>query len=213
MKKVWIFLLIILFAGSLLETYAMAQNKTVQGAASTGQEEKHFKAATEAYLNKEYKKAVDEIRKASAMVKQKAQSGSADMKASLDKTGRELDQLADNLEKGTLRSEKNLKDVFARADNELAKYYHKAASESYAKKEYQKAGTELKASAEHLKNGMEWAGHKIEKGAESAMDEGRRLGDKLIKGSKTMANEVEKGMSALGDEIKKFDEKLKMPKG
>jgi len=36
----------------------------------------------------------------------------------------------------------------------------------------------------------------------------KHLGDKLMKGTKTAANEVEKSMSALGAEIKKFGEKL-----
>ncbi len=205
MKKIWIPLLILFFTGSLSGTCAQAQGTSEK---SFEQTEKYFKAATEDYVKKEYKKAGDEVRKASAIVKQKAQNASADTKASLEKSGKDLDRLADNLEKDTVKSEREMKDAFARTDSGLAKYYHEAASESYAKKEYKKAGAELKASAEHLKSGMSWAGHKVEKGTESVLQESRNLGDKMITGTKTAAGKEEKGMAALGDEIKKFGEKL-----
>ena len=216
MKKVLITVLFMTFIFvSACAATAFAQDNASQGQTSAGQKwqndkaENHFMASSKYFLKKEYHKSADEMRKGSEILKDKAKSAAEDTKQALNKDASELDQLADNIEKGTEKSVKNMKDLFARADNTLAKYYHEKASESYAKKEYKNAGHELKAAAAHFKEGITWAGQKGERGTETAIEESRRLGDNLVKGTKVAAGNVEKGMSSLGDEIKKFWDKVR----
>ena len=201
---------LIFLAVSALCSCATTQGKTEQDRAAVEQKgyskqpEHHFMAAHENFLNKEYKEAGDEIRKSAESLRQRSERATEETKEALKSSARELDELADSVEKGTETSISHLEDTFARAHYALAKYYNEKASASYVKKEYKKAGYELKASAMYLKNGMTWAGSKAEEGTESAMDESRRLGDKLIQGSGWTADEFGKGISYLGDEIKKF---------
>ncbi len=195
---------------SALCSCATTQGKTEQDRAAVEQKgyskqpEHHFMAAHENFLNKEYKEASDEIRKSAGSLRQRSERATEETKEALKSSARELDELADGVEKGTETSVSHLEDTFARAHYALAKYYNEKASASYVKKEYKKAGYELKASGMYLKNGMTWAGRKAEEGTESTVDESRRLGDKLIQGSGWTADEFGKGISYLGDEIKKF---------
>jgi hypothetical protein len=215
-KKIIIPLCILVFMmGTRASLCAAQPGKGEQSAEQVGQNvysghpEKNFIAAQADFLNKEYKKAAVEIRKGSEFLKKKTDQAEIETNKELRKSALELDALAENVEKGAVKSEKTLKDSFAKAHYTLAKYYNEKASASYAKKEYKKAGYELKASAIYLKNGMTWAGQKIEERTESVMNESHRLGDKIIQGSNWTADEFEKGLSYLGDEISALGKNIK----
>lgn len=211
MNKIVIPLCVIVFImGATVSWCATSQDTGKQGNEAVGQKvqfdhpEKNFIAAQTYFLKKEYKKSAEEIRNGSEILKKKADQAGAETKEELMKSAKDLDALADNVEKGAVKSEKTLKDSFTRAHYALARYYKESASESFAKKEYKKAGQELKLSAMYLETGIKWTGNKIQKGTATVIADSRRMGDKLVKGSGRAADEFGKGMTYLGDEITKF---------
>jgi hypothetical protein len=216
MKRTCFFLLLFMFGGAFFGLHSMAAQDTVGGEkVSSGQPgfeqqpERNFKAAAEEYLKKEYEVSAEDLEKASAFMEQRAKTGSERTKASLNKSAQELDRLADDMEKGAVRSVQSMKETFARADRELANYYHEKAAESYARNEFKKAGRELKESARSLQQGMGWAGYEVEQGSQAAISRISRMGEDLEKGTKVAAADVKDGISSLGDEIRKFGNSLK----
>ena len=115
-----------------------------------------------------------------------------------------MEKLANNIEKGAVRSAKDAQDVFAKAEHAVAKHHYLRAAEAWAKKWTKKAGYELHAAAVSLEHGFAWAGQKLEAGLIKVMDDARHIAGKLIEGAGWAADEVGKAIEYLGREIDKL---------
>jgi hypothetical protein len=172
----------------------------------------HFQKAHEFFLKKDFKAAASEIRKGAAFLKLEAGRSTAEGKKALAASADELGKLADDVQKGTVASEKQLKDAFARADHALANHHYLKASEYWAKKDEKKAGHALKAAAQHLEQAAAWSGHKLEAGALDVIDGVRAGAGKLTEGTGWAADEVGKGIDDLGKEISKLGKAIEPKK-
>ena len=172
----------------------------------------HFQKAHEFFLKKEMKSAAFEIRKGADFLKKETENSTQEGKKVLTASIQELEKLANNVEKGTVKSEKELKDAFSRAENALARHQYLKASESWVKKETKNTGNALKDAAQHLKQAAKWSGHKFEAGAAEVIKGALTAADKLIEGAKWTAEEVGKGIKDIGNEISKLGEKIKPKK-
>jgi hypothetical protein len=170
--------------------------------------EKHFKLAYEHFVRKQQKAAALEIRKAAALLKQESSRAVGAGKKALTASARQLESLANGVEKGAVTSGKELKQAFARADHALAVHYNLKAKEEQAKKETKKAGYHLKAAAADLEHGAAWAGHKIEAGGVAAVRTARLVAGKLIQGTGWVPAEVGKAIQGIGREIEKLGKKV-----
>ncbi len=201
-------LLVALVAAGALPAAVHAEGKTPGKQAavspSSDQAERHFKKAHEYFLEKNWEAAAAEIRKAAALLKQKAAVAASEGRKDLTASARGLEELADRVRKGAVNSVQELDDAFARAHYALARYHNLNAAESWARKATGNAGRELKAAAADLKRGLAWAGHKAETGTETAMKNARRLGEELIKGAHQASGTVGRTIQNLGTEIEKF---------
>ena len=91
--------------------------------------ESSFQKADEFFLKKDLKAAATEIRKGAGFLKKKAKEAAKDGKEVLTASVQELEQLARDVEQGTVTSEEKLKDTFARSYEALAQHQYLKASE------------------------------------------------------------------------------------
>jgi hypothetical protein len=171
-----------------------------------------FHSARESFLKRDVKTAASEIRKGAAFLKLEAGRAEGDTKKALLASIKELEDLEDKVEKGTVHSAKEMDDVFARAHQALADHHYVKASESWTKKAITKTGHHLKAAAVHLENAMAWSGQKVEQGTASITKEAHSLGDKMVKGAGWVLDQAASGLKNLGEEIKNLGHKIKPEK-
>jgi hypothetical protein len=179
----------------------------VQAPEAKGTDE-HFQKAHEFFLKKDMKAAASEIQKAAEMMKQEAEKATEEGKKGLMTSVNELEKLAKDVETGKEISEKKMKDVFAKAENALAKHYYLKASEQWTKKEAKGTGSALKNATLHLENAAKWAGHTLEAGAADVIEGVRIIAGKLKEEAKLGAEEVDKAIKDLGAEISKLGKKI-----
>ena len=177
-------------------------------AQSKGSIEQTFQKARKDYLQKDMKAAADEVRKGAAYLKSEAAAAKGKGKEALTASYQELEKLAGELEKGTVKTVKEMEMAFARAYNALATNSHVKSAESWVKKEYKQAGNELEAAVGELEKGYIWAEQKAEAGTQKVIDDSKALSKKMKEGTSRASAEVGKAMKDLEDEIKTFGRKI-----
>ncbi len=170
--------------------------------------DRHFQNAHQSFVAKDYDKAAEEIRKGEAFVKLEARRASGDVKHSLNSSAQELDQLAVDTKKGTVKSVRDGDNAFERADRALAQSHEIKAKESWAKKETSKTGYEMKAAALSLEQSAAWAGSEAKSGVSTVVSDTRTLAGKLADGTGYAAEEVDKGIQQLGTKIADLGHKV-----
>ena len=214
-KTFWFPVILISFT-VICWTFALAtEAQTVQEPSvkkGNGNAESNFQKAHEFFLKKDFKIAASEIRKGADFMKKEAESATEEGKKVLAASVHELEKLATDVEKGAVKSEKELKDTFARANNALARHHYLKASEQWAKKETKSTGNALKNAAQHLEQAAKWSGHKLEAGSSEVVKGARAVADKLIQGTKWVAEEVSKGIKDMGNEISKLGKQIEPKK-
>jgi hypothetical protein len=170
--------------------------------------QEHFQSARESFLKKDFQRAAEEIRKAAAFVKVEAGRAKDDGKQSLLTSVRDLDKLADEVERGTTSSVKQLDDAFGRADHALAAHHHRMAKEFETQKAAQKAGYELKAAALYVEQGLAWAGEKADASGAAAIQGAQTLAGKLIAEGGTVLDRFGQGYEAIGKAIQQLGQKI-----
>jgi hypothetical protein len=212
-KTFWFPVILISFT-VIFWTFALAtEAQTAQEpSVKEGDTEYHFQKAHEFFLKKDFKTAASEIRKGADFMKKEAESATEEGKKVLAASVQELGKLATDVEKGAVKSEKELKDTFARANNALARHHYLKASEQWAKKETKSTGNALKNAAQYLEQAAKWSGHKLEAGSSEVVKGARAVADKLIQGTKWVAEEVSKGIKDMGNEISKLGKQIEPKK-
>jgi len=175
---------------------------------SKGSIEQTFQKARKDYLQKDMKAAAAEVRKGAAYLKSEAAVAKGKGKEALTASYQELEKLAGELEKGTVKTVKEMEMAFARAYNALATNSHVKSAESWVKKEYKQAGNELEAAVGELEKGYIWAEQKAEAGTQKVIDDSKALSKKMKEGTSRASAEVGKAMKDLEDEIKTFGRKI-----
>ena len=170
--------------------------------------DEHFQKAHKFFLKKDFKAAASEIRNAAELLKQESEKATTKAKKVLIASANELEQLAKDVEKGAVTSDKKLKDAFARAEHALAEHHYLRASELWVKKETKETGHELKSAVQHLERAARWSGHEMEKGTVEVLDGMTNGAGKLMEGAGWVPEEVGKGITAIGSEISKLGKKI-----
>lgn len=173
--------------------------------------EQTFQKAKKDYLDKNINSASEQIKKGAAYMKEKAAKASAKGKVELEESARELDKLADDVKKGTVKSVKRIEDAFARAYHALALESQIESTESWAKRERARAGEALDAANKNLERGLAWAGQKVEENTKKVMRKSEEIALKLKRKGRLITEEVGKGIQDAGKEIEKFGKKISPP--
>jgi hypothetical protein len=178
------------------------------GSESPSSIEQIFQKAKQDYLQKNMNSAAEQIQKGAAFVKGEAAKASGKGKAALTKSGEELEQLADDVKKGTVNSAGRIEKTFARAYIALAADAHIKSTESWTKKEAAKAGASLDSAAEYLERSIDWTGQKVEKSTKIAIQKSKDLSLRLKERGDVIGEEVRKGLKDAGSEIEKFGKRI-----
>lgn len=165
----------------------------------SGEPQRHFGAAIEAYAKKDYRAAAAEVRKAAAYVRLEAARATGDAKQDLDQAGAALNKVAAALDKGELKAKDELNKTFAATSHALALAHRARAARLWARKAYDEAGYELKAAAAALDSAGAWVGAESKAAAASAAAGARTVGDKLAGGGVWARDEVAQAFKSLGN--------------
>jgi serine protease Do len=214
MKFAKFFLSVILITGIMAAGSAWtvaAQRASQQTAPSQQAAQSNISGELDQYLQKaheEYAKdateAAAQIQKAAALLELEANQGKGEARELLLGSSKELEGLAEQVQKGTLKTAQDLDNAFSRAHTALANYYQQRAQDSWAKKAYSDAGQSLKAAALNVEGAWKWSKIRAEKASQSAVGSAKELGDKIAKGSGWVSTEVSKSIDELGREIGKL---------
>ena len=199
--------ILVLLTAMIWVTASQAQTQA-KGPSEQSELDRLFQKARESFSKKDFQDAASDIRRGEMFVKREAERATGEAKQTLTASTQELDKLADGVQKRAIRSVKELDSVFARTHHALARYYQQKASESWAKKAISEAGQYLKLAAIHFEKALAWAGHQIEAEGAAAVEEAKRVGEKLEKGEGWAASEVRKDIDAIGKEIDEAGRKI-----
>jgi hypothetical protein len=170
--------------------------------------EQTFQKARQDYLQKNMDSASEQIKKAAAFMKAESAKASAKGKEAMVLSAQELEKLAVDVKKGTVKSVKKIEKPFARAYLALAKDSHIKSAESWTKKESARAGEALDSSAKYLERSLAWTGKKMETGTKKTIEKSRSLSLKLKEKGSVIAKDMEKGLKDTGSEIEKLGKKI-----
>jgi len=168
----------------------------------------HFHRVHEFFLKKHMKSAAEQVRVAAGFMKLEAARATDEGKEGLNASVKELERLADDLEKGVDVSGNALSHAFARAHHALANHHYLKAAEEHAKNAPEKAGHDLKAAAVHVEQAAAWLGHDLDKGALDVLKGARLVGGKLIKGAGWAPDEVGKAIEDIGKLTEEVGKKI-----
>lgn len=161
----------------------------------TDEPDKTMAAAGDSLSKGDTKKAADYLHKSAEYVHKEADKVAKSAQAGVKKAGDDLDQLGQEVGKGTVKSGDKLKQTFAKVDHELAKAWYATATE--AKKAGKDSSEMLKKSGAALGGAAHWSGAKLKEGANMAVEGAKKIGQ----GTKAGADEVEKMFKNLGEGI------------
>ena len=174
--------------------------------------DKDLQQARENFLKKDLKASAAAIRKGAAYLKSLGEQAQEKGKQTFLTSQKEMEILADRVEKGAVKSVKEIDRIFARASHALARYHYQIAKESWAMKETARTGQELEAAGAHLESAVKQVGGKVESSAGPVIQDTRLLAGKLLQGAGWVNAEVEKGIKDLGVEIEKLGKIVKETK-
>jgi hypothetical protein len=189
-----------------------SSQKSAAGFKVAGEVGKNHQQARESFIKKEFKASSEAIRRAAETL------GTLEKKAERNREKAYLDSveglkmLADRVEKGAVKSVKEIDMAFVQASHNLAQHHYMQAMSSWGKKEGTQAGQELKAAAIYVEEGIKWTGEKGKQEAEVVVKDTHLLAGKLIEGAQITDEEAERGFKALKAEIDKLGKKIKPAK-
>ena len=189
-----------------------SSQKSAEEFKSAGEVGKNHQQARESFIKKEFKASSEAIRRAAETL------GALEKKAERNREKAYLDsieglrKLADRVEKGAVKSVKEIDMAFVQASHNLAQHHYIQGMSSWGKKEGTQAGQELKAAVIYLEEGIKWTGEKGKQEADAVVKDTHLLAGKLIEGAQITDQEAERGFKALKAEIDKLGKKIKPAK-
>ena len=118
------------------------------------------------------------------------------------KAGDDLSAFGKKVKAGAVKSDKELKKQFARADNAVAGAWHATAEESM--KAGHDAGAALKKAGESVSDAARWSGTRLKKGTQASVNAVKTVGAGVKAGGK----ETAAWFQGIGDGIKDVAHKL-----
>lgn len=165
---------------------------------------RHFEAARDQFIARQYPQAAEHLRKASAYLRLEAARGSVPGRAALNASVRELQAMALAVERGQVRSVDTLQQTFARAHYALASHHciksaHRCCRPAtFAdEQEMTRTGHDLKSATRHLSRGLLWAGNEQDKETQQALSAAQVTADKLIRQDGGSQTDVERTIHRL----------------
>jgi len=170
--------------------------------------EAHFRLAEQALLKKDYDSAATEIRKAEGLLKLEATRTTFEGKNDLNTSSQELNQLATEVQSGSVIGAQRLSKPFAAASYALAESHYFKAIQDWKRNEPRDSGHELEVSALNLAEGADWAGHGTEFDSSLVVKDAIELSKKLIDGELQAAKQIAPEIHSVGNEIQNLKKEI-----
>ena len=174
--------------------------------------EHHFFEAKAHFEAGDFHAAAENIRGSATLLKIDAVRLSSSKYEELEDASKELNNLADRVDNGEVKSMQEIRDVFAHTHYVLATRHLANAREKWLKKDTENTGHAISASVRHIKNAMEWADVEADKVFTDLLDDIVPVTEKLMKDTGWVSEEVEKILDAVGKELEKLGKSLESKK-
>ena len=163
--------------------------------------DRHIDRAREAFIMMDSRTAAAELRKVAIHVKIAASHATERAKRSLVHSEHELDQIARQIENGTLRSMDELDFATARALHALADYQYIKAADAWRRREARASGEYLRAATFNLERAAARTDTRLRSATAEVAKDSRLVSSKLIEGTGFVVDEVGAGIEAVGRQI------------
>jgi hypothetical protein len=174
----------------------------------------HIEKAREYFLkNGDQEAAANEIRISAVFVRLEAERATTDAnKEALLAVAEQLDNMASEIEKGSISSPGEFDYNVLVAGEELANHHNAMAVALFANNETTKAGYELKAATDYTQHSYKWSGKKMEKETNGILGNGQILAGKMINGTNVAPEEANRSIKGVNNEITKLKQNTNRPK-
>jgi hypothetical protein len=208
MKRCTVFALVMVVALALAAGMGGAATKPAAKSEKIAGVPMRLQAAYAAFVKKDMKGAATQIRAAAAAMYAEAAAARQEAKKPLSDSGKALADLAGRVEKGAVKSAKELQLNFARADDLAARYHHAMARDAYMSQKQAEAGAQLQKAMIALEQGTRFVGYKMEAAEQATLKQARTVVDQLAKGAQVAQGDATKAWSDVGQGIKKLSQSL-----
>jgi hypothetical protein len=154
------------------------------------------------FIAKKRTVASEALRDAAAFTRRQADSATGAAKDALTRSADELDRLATQVAKSTVKSVKTLDHAFARTQLAEAQFHHERAAAAWGAAQAGVAGAELIMVTDHFERAIADAGQSASQPLDQAIADARALGSKLMQGGTVVPADVESTLTMLDSEIR-----------
>lgn len=185
---------------------------SAQQSATVNAPKKHFLAARSAYVSRDFEAAARHLRDGADYLRSDAAKARGDVADNLRGTAKDLDKLAEKVQKGELESVDELNEKFGDAYRNLADYHYQVARESYERNRETsvkagrdvETGSALQRATQDVEDWAEVTGRTIKSGGRTALDATKDLAGRMISGTGWAAEKTGEGLNNFGEFIRDF---------
>jgi hypothetical protein len=151
----------------------------------------HFMEARTAYNSRNFTASADHLRQASELLRRDAANANGDVADNLRGTAKDLDKLAESVQRGEERSFDDVNDKIGDAYKNMADFNYQKARESYDRYRSSgqtsgrdvETGNALNAAAQNLEDWAAVTGRTLKSGTRTAISTTRDLAGRMISGT------------------------------
>ena len=172
------------------------------------QPEQAFEKARDAFNDHDFDASAQAIRQSAVFVEVEASRATTKGQQPLMQCVRDLNQLADSVEKGHVTTVNELNKTFSRTHYALAKHHYQLAADAWQNEGSAAANHDFKAAAQNLKWGLKWTGKKVSAATDKTISGADNLADRIKSGGKWAAQEMGEGLKNLGGAIQSAADRM-----
>ncbi|MFC1585736.1 hypothetical protein ACFL5V_09335 [Fibrobacterota bacterium] len=154
----------------------------------------HLELARNRFLEEDYEESAYSIRKAAAYLGLHSDYTKGEYKKDLKTYAKDLLVIAKQVEKGKVKSVKEMDTLFGKVYTSLAGYAKEKSKQSWTKKAVRKTGHEMHAAITYMEKSAKASGRKIKDKTKAVMKKAKAAASKMKKGEKAKTEDVEKAM-------------------
>lgn len=169
----------------------------------------HINSAHQNFLKKDFAKSADEIRAASARLKQDAQNAPAEASKEMKEAAAALDRAETDVRAGAMTDISKLDHDLAKANASLARFHALQATDAWVARNSRDAGREIVSAVDQVEAATKRLGHQLSSEDASFSSHARSLGIQLIEGAQVAEHDVGVTLRGLDREIDSLFRDLK----
>jgi len=167
--------------------------------------EYHFHLAGTSYADNDFSTSAEQIRRAAESLKKQLGNTDQELRPLFSASIVEMEMAAGNVERGRVKSVRQLHEIFARAETALAKHHIKQAQTAWESQNVDETARKLTASANNLENAMVRTSYQDDGTLGKILSESKRLSKKLLQEGAANPGEINESIIDMNVAIGKFE--------